>query len=61
MGLRRRALRWALAALAVPVAAEVAERVGRRLEERGGPDGWSRRLRGGAVRLRRLQAARQRR
>lgn len=59
--LRRWVLRWVLATLAVPVTAEVAERVGRRLEVQGGPSRWSRALLGTSRRLRRFQASRQRR
>jgi len=58
--LRRALLRWLLAAIAVPVAAEVADRVGRGLEARRGPTRLSRGLQGGAVRLRRLKAKRAR-
>lgn len=58
---RRALLRWVLAAIAVPVAAEVAERVGRCLENRRGPSKWSRRLQRGAAKLRDLQRSRRRR
>jgi len=56
--LRRALLRWVLAAIAVPVAAEVADRLGRGLEARRGRSGLSEGLRRGAVRLRRLKAKR---
>lgn len=59
--LRRALLRWVLAAVAVPLAAEVAERVGRQLEERRGASKWSRGLKGGAARLRELQRSKRRR
>jgi hypothetical protein len=58
--LRRMVLRWALAAIAVPVAAEVADRLGRGLEARRGRSGLSEGLQGAAVRLRRLKAKRRR-
>jgi len=55
---RRAALRWVLAAVALPVAAEAAERLGRRLEATRGRSGLSRGLRSGATGLRRLQTKR---
>jgi hypothetical protein len=58
MGLRRRVGRWALVAVAVPMVAKVADQVGRRIEDRQGPNKWSRGLRGSAARLRRLQGRR---
>ncbi|HET9770818.1 MAG TPA: hypothetical protein VFS16_08010 [Acidimicrobiia bacterium] len=59
--LRRALLRWLLAAVAVPVAAEAADRLGRHLEASRGRTGLSRGLQGGAARLRRVQAKRHRR
>ena len=59
--LKRALLRWALAAIAVPVAAEVADRLGRRLEESRGPNRVSRGLERGAVSLRRVQKTRRHR
>ncbi|MCA1844312.1 MAG: hypothetical protein LC792_14210 [Actinobacteria bacterium] len=60
MRLRRAVLRWVLAAIALPVAAEVADRLGRRLEATRGRSAMSRGLRSGAARLRRVRAKRQR-
>lgn len=58
--LRRALLRWLLAAIAVPVAAEVADRLGRGLETRRGRSRLSEGLQSGAVRLRRQRAKRRR-
>ena len=58
--LRRALLRWVLAAIAVPVAAEVADRLGRGIETRRGRTRLSDGLRGGATRLRRQRAKRRR-
>jgi hypothetical protein len=58
MGVRRRVGRWALVALAVPMAAKVADQVGRRIEDRQGHNKWSRGLRSSAANLRRLQGRR---
>jgi hypothetical protein len=58
--LRRALLRWALAAIAVPVAAEVADRVGKSLEAKRGRSRLSTGLQEGAVRLRRLKTKRRR-
>jgi hypothetical protein len=60
MRLRRALLRWVLAAVAVPVAAEVADRVAGRLEATRGGSPVSRGLRSGATRLRRIKGKRQR-
>lgn len=57
--LRRALLRWVLAAVALPVAAEAADRLGQRLEASRGRSGVSRGLRSGAAGMRRLQAKRQ--
>ena len=51
--LRRALLRWVLATIAVTVAAEVADRLGRGLETRRGRSRLSEGLRSGAVRMRR--------
>jgi hypothetical protein len=58
--IRRTLLRWVVAVVAVPVAAEVADRVGRRLEATRGPSPASRGLRAGATRLRRFERRRRR-
>jgi hypothetical protein len=58
MGLRRRAGRWALIAVAVPLAAKVADKLGQSLEDKRGSNQWSRGLRTGAAQLRRLQGRR---
>ncbi|HYH49626.1 MAG TPA: hypothetical protein VEG38_08765 [Acidimicrobiia bacterium] len=58
MGVRRRVGRWALVAVAVPMAAKVADQVGRRIEDRQGPNKWSRGLRRSASQLRRVQGRR---
>ena len=62
MGVRRAVGRWAVVAVGVPVTAKVADRLGQRIESRqGGPTRWSKGLRGGAARLRRLRSSRRRR
>ncbi|HLJ08892.1 MAG TPA: hypothetical protein VKX24_10150 [Acidimicrobiia bacterium] len=58
MGVRRVVRRWMLLGVAVPAAAALADRMGRRLEAQRGRDVWSRGLRGGAAGLRRLQPGR---
>jgi len=60
MRLRRAILRWLVAVVALPVAAEVADRVGRRLEAGRGRTATTRALRSGAAGLRRAQAKRRR-
>ena len=56
MWLRRALLRWVLVAVALPVAAEVADRLGRRLEASRGSSAVSRGLGSGAAGLRRVRA-----
>jgi hypothetical protein len=58
MRLRRAVLRWLVAVVALPVAAEAADRLGRRLEAGRGRSTTTRALRSGAAGLRRLQAKR---
>lgn len=60
MGLRKTVGRWALVAVAVPVTAKAADRLGRRLETSRGPNVWSKGLRGGAARLNRVQGRKKR-
>jgi hypothetical protein len=54
MGIRRRIGRWALIAVAVPVTARAADRLGQRLESNRGPNRYSKALRTGATQLRRV-------
>ncbi|MCA1845420.1 MAG: hypothetical protein LC792_19950 [Actinobacteria bacterium] len=56
MRLRGALLRWVLAAVALPVAAEVADRLGRRLETTRGRSGVTRGLRSASTGLRRVHA-----
>lgn len=58
MGLRRSVARWAMVAVAVPMVAKVADQVGRRIEDKQGPNKWSRGLRNSAAQLRRMQGRR---
>ena len=58
MGLRRRLIRWALVALAIPVSAKLADDIARRVEASRGPNRSSRNLRAVATRLRDLQGRR---
>ena len=58
MGVRRAVRRWMLLGVAVPLGAGLADRLGRRLEARGGPTVWSRGLRSGAAGLRRVRGGR---
>jgi hypothetical protein len=61
MGVKKAVRRWALIGIGVPATAAVADKVGRRLEEKRGPDAWSKGLRGGAAKLRHFKAGRSRR
>ena len=58
MGLRKRLIRWALIALAVPLSAKLADGIARRVEVSRGPNRSSRSLRAVAARLRDLQGRR---
>lgn len=58
MGWRRRLVRWALVALAIPVSAKVADAIAQRVEASRGPNRSSRSLRMVAARLRSLQGGR---
>ena len=58
MGVRTRLARWALVALAIPVATKVAEGIAQRVEASRGPNRSSRNLRAVAARLRSLRRRR---
>ena len=58
MGVRRRLVRWALIALAVPLSAKLADGIAGRVEATRGPNRSSRSLRTVAERLRDLQGRR---